>query len=101
MFISLLQIPIDLHDKEFLPILQEEPLPPLALVSFTEEEQVGEFVIVSGHYLGEKWSETVSDLSGQLTSYCHFLEYKVHSEHIQTLSLFTHFVILQPYGTIV
>lgn len=35
------QIPTDLHDKEFLPILQEEPLPPLALVSFTEEEQVG------------------------------------------------------------
>lgn len=35
------KIPIDLHDKEFLPILQEEPLPPLALVSFTEEEQVG------------------------------------------------------------
>ncbi|MEQ2259913.1 hypothetical protein XENORESO_019064 [Xenotaenia resolanae] len=35
------EIPIDLHDKEFLPILQEEPLPPLALVSFTEEEQVG------------------------------------------------------------
>uniref|UniRef100_A0A3B4AIN8 GRB10 interacting GYF protein 1a n=1 Tax=Periophthalmus magnuspinnatus TaxID=409849 RepID=A0A3B4AIN8_9GOBI len=34
------KIPIDLHDKEFLPILQEEPLPPLALVSFTEEEQV-------------------------------------------------------------
>lgn len=40
--ISSFQIPIDLHDKEFLPILQEEPLPPLALVSFTEEEQVGE-----------------------------------------------------------
>ncbi|CAJ1072284.1 GRB10-interacting GYF protein 2 isoform X1 [Xyrichtys novacula] len=33
------KIPTDLHDKEFLPILQEEPLPPLALVSFTEEEQ--------------------------------------------------------------
>ncbi|XP_041805444.1 GRB10-interacting GYF protein 2 isoform X2 [Chelmon rostratus] len=33
------KIPIDLHDKEFLPILQEEPLLPLALVSFTEEEQ--------------------------------------------------------------
>uniref|UniRef100_A0A3Q3AK25 GRB10 interacting GYF protein 2 n=1 Tax=Kryptolebias marmoratus TaxID=37003 RepID=A0A3Q3AK25_KRYMA len=33
------KIPIDLHDKEFLSILQEEPLPPLALVSFTEEEQ--------------------------------------------------------------
>ncbi|XP_029930227.1 GRB10-interacting GYF protein 2 isoform X4 [Myripristis murdjan] len=33
------KIPIDLNDKEFLPILQEEPLPPLALVSFTEEEQ--------------------------------------------------------------
>ncbi|KAI5615311.1 GRB10-interacting GYF protein 2 isoform X1 [Silurus asotus] len=33
------KIPVDLHDKEFLPILQEEPLPPLALVSFTEEEQ--------------------------------------------------------------
>uniref|UniRef100_A0A671R607 PERQ amino acid-rich with GYF domain-containing protein 2 n=1 Tax=Sinocyclocheilus anshuiensis TaxID=1608454 RepID=A0A671R607_9TELE len=32
-------IPVDLHDKEFLPILQEEPLPPLALVPFTEEEQ--------------------------------------------------------------
>lgn len=46
--ISLLQIPIDLHDKEFLPILQEEPLPPLALVSFTEEEQVGVHVISSG-----------------------------------------------------
>uniref|UniRef100_A0A4W6DKH8 GRB10 interacting GYF protein 2 n=1 Tax=Lates calcarifer TaxID=8187 RepID=A0A4W6DKH8_LATCA len=36
------KIPIDLHDKEFLPILQEEPLPPLALVSFTEEEQRAE-----------------------------------------------------------
>ncbi|XP_056148680.1 GRB10-interacting GYF protein 2 isoform X2 [Lampris incognitus] len=33
------KVPIDLHDKEFLPILQDEPLPPLALVSFTEEEQ--------------------------------------------------------------
>ncbi|XP_026135815.1 GRB10-interacting GYF protein 2 isoform X2 [Carassius auratus] len=32
-------IPVDLHDKEFLPILQEEPLLPLALVPFTEEEQ--------------------------------------------------------------
>nr|XP_055059628.1 GRB10-interacting GYF protein 2 isoform X2 [Misgurnus anguillicaudatus] len=32
-------VPVDLHDKEFLPILQEEPLPPLALVPFTEEEQ--------------------------------------------------------------
>ncbi|XP_052403632.1 GRB10-interacting GYF protein 2 isoform X2 [Carassius gibelio] len=32
-------IPVDLHDKDFLPILQEEPLPPLALVPFTEEEQ--------------------------------------------------------------
>lgn len=41
MIINRLQIPVDLHDKEFLPILQEEPLPPLALVSFTEEEQVG------------------------------------------------------------
>lgn len=36
-----IQIPSDLLDKEFLPILQEEPLPPLALVPFTEEEQVG------------------------------------------------------------
>uniref|UniRef100_A0A672UDG2 GRB10 interacting GYF protein 2 n=1 Tax=Strigops habroptila TaxID=2489341 RepID=A0A672UDG2_STRHB len=34
-----IQIPSDLLDKEFLPILQEEPLPPLALVPFTEEEQ--------------------------------------------------------------
>ncbi|KAM9428655.1 GRB10-interacting GYF protein 2-like isoform 27-T27 [Salvelinus alpinus] len=33
------EIPVDLHDKDFLPILQEEPLPPLALVAFTEEEQ--------------------------------------------------------------
>ncbi|KAM7106409.1 GRB10-interacting GYF protein 2 isoform X11 [Mycteria americana] len=33
------KIPSDLLDKEFLPILQEEPLPPLALVPFTEEEQ--------------------------------------------------------------
>ncbi|KAJ8389596.1 hypothetical protein AAFF_G00118330 [Aldrovandia affinis] len=33
------KIPLDLHDKEFHPILQEEPLPPLALVPFTEEEQ--------------------------------------------------------------
>ncbi|XP_057189251.1 GRB10-interacting GYF protein 2 isoform X6 [Triplophysa rosa] len=32
-------VPVDLHDKEFLPILQEEPLLPLALVPFTEEEQ--------------------------------------------------------------
>uniref|UniRef100_A0A3Q1I7U4 GYF domain-containing protein n=1 Tax=Anabas testudineus TaxID=64144 RepID=A0A3Q1I7U4_ANATE len=31
---------VSLHtNDEFLPILQEEPLPPLALVSFTEEEQ--------------------------------------------------------------
>lgn len=45
MFASVPQIPIDLHDKEFLPILQEEPLPPLALVSFTEEEQVGAVVV--------------------------------------------------------
>ncbi|KAL0965950.1 hypothetical protein UPYG_G00288560 [Umbra pygmaea] len=33
------EIPVDLHDKDFLPILQEDPLPPLALVAFTEEEQ--------------------------------------------------------------
>nr|XP_033815425.1 GRB10-interacting GYF protein 2 isoform X1 [Geotrypetes seraphini]XP_033815426.1 GRB10-interacting GYF protein 2 isoform X1 [Geotrypetes seraphini] len=33
------KIPSDLQDKEFLPILQEEPLLPLALVPFTEEEQ--------------------------------------------------------------
>ncbi|KAM9279542.1 GRB10-interacting GYF protein 2 isoform 10-T11 [Morus bassanus] len=33
------KIPSDLRDKEFLPILQEEPLLPLALVPFTEEEQ--------------------------------------------------------------
>uniref|UniRef100_A0A8K9V9G6 Uncharacterized protein n=1 Tax=Oncorhynchus mykiss TaxID=8022 RepID=A0A8K9V9G6_ONCMY len=33
------EIPVDLHDKDFLPILQEEPLPPLALVAFTEEER--------------------------------------------------------------
>ncbi|XP_066202425.1 GRB10-interacting GYF protein 2 isoform X2 [Saccopteryx leptura] len=33
------KIPSDLMDKEFLPILQEEPLPPLALVPFTEDEQ--------------------------------------------------------------
>ncbi|KAH0509399.1 Eukaryotic translation initiation factor 4E type 2 [Microtus ochrogaster] len=33
------KIPFDLLEKEFLPILQEEPLPPLALVPFTEEEQ--------------------------------------------------------------
>ncbi|XP_069053775.1 GRB10-interacting GYF protein 2 isoform X5 [Lepisosteus oculatus] len=33
------KVPVDLQDKEFLPILQEEPLPPLALVPFTEEEQ--------------------------------------------------------------
>ncbi|XP_074045795.1 GRB10-interacting GYF protein 2 isoform X4 [Macrotis lagotis] len=33
------KIPSDLKEKEFLPILQEEPLPPLALVPFTEEEQ--------------------------------------------------------------
>lgn len=48
-FASLPQIPIDLHDKEFLPILQEEPLPPLALVSFTEEEQVGAVTVASSH----------------------------------------------------
>ncbi|MGH0136175.1 UNVERIFIED_CONTAM: hypothetical protein FKN15_059734, partial [Acipenser sinensis] len=34
------KIPLGLQDKEFLSILQEEPLPPLALVPFTEEEQV-------------------------------------------------------------
>ncbi|KAJ1089928.1 hypothetical protein NDU88_003068 [Pleurodeles waltl] len=33
------KIPSDLMDKEFQPILQEEPLLPLALVPFTEEEQ--------------------------------------------------------------
>ncbi|XP_058845998.1 GRB10-interacting GYF protein 2 isoform X2 [Acipenser ruthenus] len=33
------KIPLDLQDKEFLSILQDEPLPPLALVPFTEEEQ--------------------------------------------------------------
>lgn len=44
------QIPVDLHDKDFLPILQEEPLPPLALVAFTEEEQVGAFTVhIGGH----------------------------------------------------
>lgn len=48
MIINLLQIPLDLYDKEFLPILQEEPLPPLALVSFTEEEQVGLLALVLG-----------------------------------------------------
>uniref|UniRef100_G3TXH4 GRB10 interacting GYF protein 2 n=1 Tax=Loxodonta africana TaxID=9785 RepID=G3TXH4_LOXAF len=37
------KIPSDLLDKEFLPILQEEPLPPLALVPFTEEEQQRNF----------------------------------------------------------
>lgn len=54
--ISLLQIPIDLHDKEFLPILQEDPLPPLALVSFTEEEQV-------------------STCHSAVSAYCHLLVY--------------------------
>lgn len=44
-FSSPYQIPVDLHDKDFLPILQEEPLPPLALVAFTEEEQVGAFTV--------------------------------------------------------
>lgn len=39
-YFPVIQIPSDLLDKEFLPILQEEPLPPLALVPFTEEEQV-------------------------------------------------------------
>ncbi|XP_037131060.1 GRB10-interacting GYF protein 2 isoform X2 [Syngnathus acus] len=39
LYVKDIKIPIDLHDKEFLPILQEEPFPPLALVSFTEEEQ--------------------------------------------------------------
>ncbi|KAM8953388.1 GRB10-interacting GYF protein 2 isoform 2-T2 [Pelodytes ibericus] len=33
------KVPSDLQDKEFLPILKEEPLLPLALVPFTEEEQ--------------------------------------------------------------
>ncbi|NP_001088645.1 GRB10-interacting GYF protein 2 [Xenopus laevis] len=33
------KVPSDLLDKEFLPILNDEPLLPLALVSFTEEEQ--------------------------------------------------------------
>ncbi|XP_075425708.1 GRB10-interacting GYF protein 2 isoform X10 [Ascaphus truei] len=33
------KVPSDLLDKEFLPILKEEPLLPLALVPFTEEEQ--------------------------------------------------------------
>ncbi|XP_067898165.1 GRB10-interacting GYF protein 2 isoform X2 [Heterodontus francisci] len=39
LYVKDLKIPVDLTDKEFLPILQEEPLPPLALVPFTEEEQ--------------------------------------------------------------
>ncbi|XP_061492447.1 GRB10-interacting GYF protein 2 isoform X2 [Rhineura floridana] len=39
LFLKDSKIPSDLLDKEFLPILQEEPLPPLALVPFTEEEQ--------------------------------------------------------------
>uniref|UniRef100_A0A8C2YEP6 GRB10 interacting GYF protein 2 n=1 Tax=Coturnix japonica TaxID=93934 RepID=A0A8C2YEP6_COTJA len=39
LFVKDNKIPSDLLDKEFLPILQEEPLPPLALVPFTEEEQ--------------------------------------------------------------
>ncbi|XP_078064629.1 GRB10-interacting GYF protein 2 isoform X2 [Mustelus asterias] len=39
LYVKDLKIPVDLTDKEFLPILQEDPLPPLALVSFTEEEQ--------------------------------------------------------------
>uniref|UniRef100_F6WYS9 GRB10 interacting GYF protein 2 n=1 Tax=Xenopus tropicalis TaxID=8364 RepID=F6WYS9_XENTR len=33
------KVPLDLLDKEFLPILNDEPLLPLALVPFTEEEQ--------------------------------------------------------------
>ncbi|KAM4772114.1 GRB10-interacting GYF protein 2 [Rhinophrynus dorsalis] len=33
------KVPSDLLDKEFLPILKDEPLLPLALVPFTEEEQ--------------------------------------------------------------
>uniref|UniRef100_UPI00358F27AD GRB10-interacting GYF protein 2-like n=1 Tax=Myxine glutinosa TaxID=7769 RepID=UPI00358F27AD len=33
------KVPEELEDKEFLPILSEEPLLPLALVPFTEEEQ--------------------------------------------------------------
>ncbi|XP_073437344.1 GRB10-interacting GYF protein 2 isoform X4 [Dendrobates tinctorius] len=33
------KVPSDLLDKEFLPILKEDPLLPLALVPFTEEEQ--------------------------------------------------------------
>ncbi|XP_063298454.1 GRB10-interacting GYF protein 2 isoform X4 [Pelobates fuscus] len=33
------KVPSDLLDKEFMPILKEEPLLPLALVPFTEEEQ--------------------------------------------------------------
>ncbi|XP_017175836.1 GRB10-interacting GYF protein 2 isoform X3 [Mus musculus] len=39
LFLKDYKIPFDLLEKEFLPILQEEPLPPLALVPFTEEEQ--------------------------------------------------------------
>lgn len=48
----LFQIPIELQDKDFLSILQEEPLPPLALVSFTEEEQVGALFRMSSY---AKW----------------------------------------------
>ncbi|XP_043926525.1 GRB10-interacting GYF protein 2 isoform X3 [Protopterus annectens] len=33
------RVPTELRDKEFEPIVEEEPLPPLALVPFTEEEQ--------------------------------------------------------------
>ncbi|XP_072266218.1 GRB10-interacting GYF protein 2 [Pyxicephalus adspersus] len=39
MSLCVLQVPSDLLDKEFQPILKEEPLLPLALVPFTEEEQ--------------------------------------------------------------
>lgn len=34
------QVPEQLQDKEFAPVLQEQPLQPLALVPLTEEEQV-------------------------------------------------------------
>ncbi|XP_039618179.1 GRB10-interacting GYF protein 2 isoform X2 [Polypterus senegalus] len=39
LYVKDIKIPSDLQDKEFVPILQEEPLPPLALAPFTEEEQ--------------------------------------------------------------
>uniref|UniRef100_A0A8C3LYB2 GRB10 interacting GYF protein 2 n=1 Tax=Chrysolophus pictus TaxID=9089 RepID=A0A8C3LYB2_CHRPC len=58
LFVKDNKIPSDLLDKEFLPILQEEPLPPLALVPFTEEEQVSSILQLNQEGFGRGRGES-------------------------------------------